>query len=363
MGKVFPRSRLYGRLLLVCPVKTFAAILVQQNHLLQIVELEIPPLKKGQVLVRMAYSGLCHTQLNEWKGTKGPDPYLPHTLGHEGSGTVLEIGEGVTKVKPGDHVVLSWIKGMGLDAPSTTYLWNGQAVNSGAISTFLEKTIVSENRLVPISPQIPLKEAALLGCAIPTGAGVVFNEMNVLENQSIAIFGVGGIGSSAILAAQHAKANPIIAIDIHEEKLERAKQLGATHLIHAAHEHPLSQISAISGGKGLDFALESAGKAKTMEWAFECVKAPGGLCILAGNLPKGEKIQIDPFELIRGKRIVGTWGGGVQIDRDMPKFIEKFIKKKSGLDSLISHEVPLHGINQLMSLLQDGKIARGLIAF
>ena len=344
-------------------MKTLAAVLVQQNHPLQIVELRVPPLKKGQVLVQMTYSGLCHTQLNEWAGTKGPDPYLPHTLGHEGSGIVLEIGEGVTKVKSGDHVVLSWIKGGGLDAPSTTYLWNEQPVNSGAISTFIEKTVVSENRLTPISLKIPLKEAALFGCAIPTGAGVIFNEMRLAKNESIAIFGVGGIGSSAILAAHQAKAKLIIAIDIHEEKLQRARELGATHLINATEKDALSKINIITENKGVDFALESAGKASTMEWAFDCIKAPGGLCVLAGNLPIGEKIHIDPFELIKGKKIRGTWGGGVKMDRDMPKFIKKFIHRKISLKSLISHEVPLIEINQLMGLLQAGKIARGLISF
>lgn len=344
-------------------MKTLAAVLFEQNQPLQVIELEIPPLKKGQVLVQMAYSGLCHTQLNEWKGTKGPDPYLPHTLGHEGSGIVLEVGEGVTKVKPNDPVVLSWIKGTGLDAPSTSYLCGGKKINSGAISTFMERTIVSENRLIPIPPEIPLREAALLGCAIPTGAGVVFNEMQVSENKSFAVFGVGGIGLSAILAAKQAGADPIIAIDLHREKLEKAKQLGATHIILASEESPIEKIFQITNGKGVDFSLESAGKAKTMEMAFEIVQAPGGLCVLAGNLAKGEKIQIDPFELIRGKKIVGTWGGGVKIDRDVPRFIEKFIQQKSSLTSLISHEVPLAGINDLMHLLLTGTIARGLIAF
>lgn len=342
-------------------MKTQAAILVEQNCPLEIVELKIPPLKKGQVLVKIAYSGLCHSQLNEWKGTKGPDPYLPHTLGHEGSGIVLDIGEGVTKVKPGDPVVLSWIKGFGLDVPSTTYLWGEKTVNSGAISTFMEKTVVSENRLIPISSDLPLREAALLGCAIPTGAGVVFNEMGIRQNQSIAIFGIGGIGSSAILAASHAKAHPIIAIDVHDEKLERAVQLGATHVIHAMKENPLTQIFEILDGKGVDFALECAGRKEVMEMAFASIKT-SGLCVLAGNLPKGEMIQIDPFELIKGKKVIGTWGGNSRIDQDVPRFAEIFFKAKNVLQSLISHEMPLSKINELMQALSLGKIARGLIA-
>ncbi len=342
-------------------MKTLAAVLVQLNQPLEILELDIPPLKKGQVLVQLAYSGLCHTQLNEWKGSKGPDRFLPHTLGHEGSGTVLEIGEGVTKVKPGDHVVLSWIKGTGLDVPNTAYQAKGQTVNSGAISTFLEKAVISENRVIPISSKVPLKEAALLGCAIPTGAGVVFNEMQLKPGQSIIVFGVGGIGSSALLAASHAKAHPIVAVDIHEEKLTRAKQLGATHTIHASHAK--AKLSEIFDGKGADFALESAGRREVMEMAFESVKSSGGHCVLAGNLPKDEKIQIDPFELIKGKKIVGTWGGNTRIDQGVPRYADIFLKDPSITKNMISHEVRLHEINQLMDAMNKGLTARGLIAF
>jgi S-(hydroxymethyl)glutathione dehydrogenase/alcohol dehydrogenase len=273
---------------------------------------------------------------------------------------VLEIGEGVSKVKPGDHVVLSWIKGSGIDVPGTTYKWGDKTVNSGAISTFMEKTVVSENRLIPIDRSFPLREAALLGCAIPTGAGVIFNEMKLKEKQSIAVFGIGGIGASAILAASHAKAYPIVAIDVHDEKLERAKQLGATHAIHAIRENPLAKIGEIFQGKGVDFALECAGRKEVMETAFESIKA-GGLCVLAGNLPKGQKIEIDPFELIRGKKIVGTWGGSAHVDQDIPRFAEVFLKNKEALKLLISHEVPLSGINELMQALYQGKIARGLV--
>ncbi|MBS0624626.1 MAG: zinc-binding dehydrogenase [Verrucomicrobia bacterium] len=344
-------------------MKTKAALLVRLNQPLEIREISLPALKRGQVLVKMAYAGLCHSQLNEWKGTKGPDPYLPHTLGHEGSGIVLDVGEGVTKVKPGDHVVLSWIKGSGIDVPNANYLCEGQNINSGAISTFLEKAVISENRLIPIPSDISLKEAALLGCAIPTGAGVVMNDMQVQSGQSIAVFGIGGIGLSAILAAKFMKANPIVAIDVHEEKLERALQMGATHAIHAIKENVKDKIIEIFKGKGADFALESAGRKEVMEMAFEAVRPSGGYCVLAGNLPKGDKIQIDPFDLIRGKKIVGTWGGSTQIDRDVPRYAQLFIKEDNLLKPMISHEVRLDEINHLMQLLDKGLIARGLVNF
>lgn len=343
-------------------MKTLAAVLIAQRQPLEILELDIPALNKGQILVQISYAGLCHSQLNEWKGIKGPDHYLPHTLGHEGSGIVIDVGPGVTKVKQGDHVVLSWIKGIGLDAPGAIYKHNGSNINSGPISTFMETAIIAENRVIPIPPHVSLKEAALLGCAVPTGAGVVMNDMQMKKGQSIAIFGVGGIGLSALLAAKYLEAFPLVAIDVQEEKLQKALSLGATHIIQAGKENVHERLVAIFGGKGADFALESAGKKEVMEIAFESVKSSGGYCVVAGNLPKGEKISIDPFELIKGKKIVGTWGGGAQIDRDVQRYVEIFLKGEGKLKPLISHEVSLNQINTLMEALDKGLIARGLIS-
>jgi S-(hydroxymethyl)glutathione dehydrogenase/alcohol dehydrogenase len=304
--------------LLINNMKTTAAVLIGINRPLQIEELTIPPLKKGQVLVKVAYSGICHSQLNEIYGLKGEDKFLPHTLGHEGSGVVSEIGQDVTKVKPGDHVVLTWIKGSGQDMPSTQYLRkDGSIVNSGAISTFMTQAVISENRLVPITNRMPLKEAALLGCAIPTGAGIVKNTAKLQLGQSVAIFGCGGIGLSAILAAKMVGASVIIAVDIREQKLTQAKEIGATHVIDASRHVVLEEIQTITGKQGVDFAIEAAGQKMTMEVAFKAVKDKGGLCILAGNLPTGQNISIDPFDLIKGKRIIGTWGGETDPDKDI----------------------------------------------
>jgi S-(hydroxymethyl)glutathione dehydrogenase/alcohol dehydrogenase len=211
-------------------METKAAVLFKINQPLRIIDLEIPNIKPGQVLVDIKYSGICHSQLNEIKGLKGEDKYLPHTLGHEGSGIVLEVGQNVKKVKPGDHVVLTWINGGGADVPSTIYNSSEGSINSGPISTFMEKTVISENRLVPIPKEMPLKVAALLGCAMPTGAGIVSNNAKLNAGDSIAVFGVGGIGLSAILAASAIGAEKIIAVDIEEEKLELSKEIGATHI-------------------------------------------------------------------------------------------------------------------------------------
>ena len=344
-------------------MKTKAAILEKISHPLALWEMTIPSLLPGQVLVKMAFSGICRTQINEILGFKGEDHYLPHTLGHEGSGIVVDVGPNVDKVKVGDPVVVSWIKGKGKDIPSTKYFAGSVQVNSGAVSTFLEYAVISENRLVVLPKEIELREAALLGCAFSTGAGTVWNEMEIQPEQSIAIFGLGGIGMSALIAAVIAKAYPIIAVDIHEEKLQKAKSLGATHLIDAKKESFLSHIQHATQGKMVDFSFESAGINSAMESAFQAVKPKTGKCFIAGNLENGKKIQINPFDLILGKKIYGTWGGKTDPDEDIPKYCKLIKEQRLLLSPLISHEVPLDNINELITLFQENKVQRGLIAF
>jgi len=340
--------------------KTLAAVLEQPNKPLNIRELMIPDLKPGQVLVEVAYSGVCHSQLLEVRGKRGPDRYLPHTLGHEGSGTVLEVGAGVTKVKPGDRVVLSWIKGSGADVPSTVYQSAEGPVNSGAISTFMHHTVTCENRVTPIPDAMPLHEAALLGCAIPTGAGIILNMARVRPGSCVAVFGVGGIGLSAVLAADLVHATTIIAVDVFDHKLEQARRVGATHLINAHQQDPLMRILEITRGHGVDYAIEAAGQRETMETAFKAVRDNGGLCVLAGNLPHGERISLDPMDLIRGKRIVGTWGGESRPDWDIPLYVDMYLAGKLKLDSLITHEYRLEDVNQAFDDLEQGKVGRAL---
>lgn len=343
---------------------TKAAILSQINQPLEIDELIMPDVKRGQVLVKIAYSGVCHSQLNEIRGLKGEDKFLPHTLGHEGSGIVIDVGPEVQKVQAGDHVVLTWIKGSGFDVPATQYQRpNGAVVNSGAISTFMEYSIISENRLVPIPREMPLKEAALLGCAIPTGAGIVMNTARVQRGNSVAVFGVGGIGLSALLAAKIMGAAVIIAVDIREQKLIQAKEIGATHIINASCQDALDAIQTITHGRGVDFAIEAAGQRETMETAFKSVKDKGGLCILAGNLPAGQQISIDPFELIKGKRIIGTWGGETDPDRDIPNYVGHFLSDRLNLSLLISDIYHLDKINDSINYLATGRVNRALIEF
>jgi S-(hydroxymethyl)glutathione dehydrogenase/alcohol dehydrogenase len=342
-------------------VRTEAAILVEINQPLLHADLTLPELMPGQVLVEVAYSGVCHSQLHEVRGRRGPDRFLPHTLGHEGSGTVLAVADGIAKVRPGDRVVLTWIKGRGAEVPTTVYHDGATAVNSGALSTFMRHTVTCENRVVPIAQNVPLREAALLGCAVPTGVGMVLNAAKMNRASSVAVFGVGGIGLSAVMAARMLDANPLIAIDVVDAKLAEAVRLGATHTVNALQREPLSAILELTGGKGVDYAIESAGRHETMETAFRSVRSQGGLCVLAGNLPHGERIAIDPFDLIRGKRIVGTWGGETQPDEDIPRFARWFAEGRLPLSELITHEYPLEAINEALLDIEQGRVSRALI--
>jgi S-(hydroxymethyl)glutathione dehydrogenase/alcohol dehydrogenase len=342
-------------------VQTEAAILVELNCPLRHATLTLPELKPGQVLVEVAYSGVCHSQLHEVRGRRGPDRFLPHTLGHEGSGTVLAVGDGVTKVSAGDRVVLTWIKGCGAEVPSTIYRDGAATVNSGALCTFMRHTVTCENRVVPLSAAMPLREAALLGCAVPTGAGMVLNAAKVKPASSVVVFGVGGIGLSALLAARTLAAAPLIAVDVVEAKLAEALRLGATHAVNSLQRDPLVAIHDWTGGKGVDYAIECAGRRETMETAFRSVRNQGGLCVLAGNLPHGERIGIDPFDLIRGKQLVGTWGGETRPDEDLPRYAEWFLQGRLPLAELITHEYSLEEINTALAEMEQGRVSRALI--
>lgn len=340
---------------------TSAAVLFELAKPLRLLDLEIPPLKPGQVLVDVAYSGVCHSQLNEARGRKGPDNYLPHALGHEGSGTIRAVGENVTKVKPGDHVVLSWLKGSGADVPGTVYGSAEGKINSGAIATFMRQTVTCENRVTVIPESMPLKLAALLGCAIPTGAGVIFNTSGLKAGESVAVFGAGGIGLSAIMGAVGVGASPIIAIDIVSEKLAKAKELGATHTINPNDGDPIAAIREITGGKGVRVAVECAGVVAVMEAAFESVSNGGGLCIVAGNPPHGQTIRLNPFSLISGKRIIGTWGGESKPDVDIPRYVEMFTSGKLALETMGTDEYDLADINRALEDLEGSRVIRGMI--
>ena len=339
---------------------TQAAVLYGMNEQLVIDELELPILKEGQVLVKILYAGVCHSQLNEIKGLKGEDRFLPHLLGHEGSGIIEEIGPEVTKVKKGDYVVLSWIKGEGKDIPSSQYSLNEKKINSGAIATFNQYSVISENRVCKITTEVPPDVAALLGCAIPTGAGIIKNEIGLKKQDSIVIFGIGGIGSGALIYASSLGCTNVIAVDINNEKLNFAKEIGATHTINSTTENPITKIREITDGKGVDYAVECSGNRQAMELAYQSIK-DSGTAVIAGNLKKEERISIDPFDLIKGKKIIGTWGGKTNPDEDTPYYAQKYLNEGIRFNKLITKIYPLKSINQAIKDLEEGKVIRAMI--
>lgn len=339
---------------------TTAAVLERTGEPLRLRTLTIPALRAGQVLVEVAWSGVCGSQLLEVDGGRGEDRYLPHGLGHEGSGTVLAVGDGVTKVRAGDRVVLTWIKGSGADVPGTVYESAEGPVNSGAVITFARHAVVSENRVVPIPPSMPFREAALLGCAVPTGIGSVVHTGGAQAGSTVAIFGVGGVGLAAVMGARLARAEMIVAVDVRTSTLERARYLGATHTVDATREDALAAVRTLTGGRGVDIAIEAAGRETTMEAAFQATR-DGGVCVIAGNPPAGVRIAIDPMALIRGRRIVGTWGGDTRPDLDIPRYVSAFQAGELPLGHLAGGEFSLADVNEAIDTLRHGGAGRPLI--
>lgn len=342
-------------------MQTRAAILYELNQPLRIEKLELPKLRSGQVLVKVSYSGVCHSQVMEARGKRGPDPYLPHLLGHEGSGIVIEVGEDVKKVKRGESVVLTWIKGGGAECGGSQYRKGDLVINAGPVTTFSDYAVVSENRCVRIPRDVPMDIAALLGCAVPTGAGVIINTLNPAPNSSIVIWGGGGIGLSAVMAAKLTRCHPIIAVDVHESKLEMAHTFGATHLVNARTEDAQARIHEIAGSDGVDYAVEAAGRTDTIEQAFQVVRKKGGSCVFASHPPSGERICLDPHDLISGKQIRGSWGGESNPDIDIPRFAELYLEGQLPLENLITHRYPLANINKALHDLEQGKVGRPLV--
>lgn len=341
-------------------MKTLAAILIETGKPLALEEIEIPKLKAGQVLVEIKTSGVCHTQVSECRGHRGKDAYLPHCLGHEGSGVVLETGDGVTRVKSGDRVLLSWMKGAGADVPGTVYTSTLGNVNAGGITTFSQHAVVSENRLTVLPSQIPFREAAILGCAVPTGIGAVMNTAEAKAGQSAVVFGVGGIGLCAIAGAVIAGCNPVVAIDVKREKLETAKSLGATHGFEVNGNDVVAALKALVKG-GFDIAIEASGRPQAMTQALQAVRNQGGIAVVLGNARFGESLSIDPRELNNGKQLRGSWGGDNKPERDFPRYFDYLADGKLRIEPLLSNSYSLPEINQAIDDLESGKTVRPLI--
>ena len=339
-----------------------AAILCELNQPLKIHEaIETPEPGPGQVLVKIAYAGVCHSQLMEARGHRGKDPYLPHLLGHEGSGVVQATGEGVTKVRPGDRVILGWIRGLGMDASGIRYRKGADVFNAGAVTTFNDHAVVAENRCIPLPKGIRMDIAVLFGCALPTGAGIVMNTLQPVAGSSVAVFGLGGIGLSALMACGLYDCAKVIAVDVSQEKLDLAREFGATHAVDASRSNAVDEVRNLTGGAGADYAVEAAGGARTIEQAFDAVRRGGGFCVFASHPAHGERVSLDPYEMICGKRIAGSWGGECRPDRDVPKLAELYRRGKLPLEKLISRRYRLDDINQALNDLERGAVLRPLI--
>ena len=339
-----------------------AAVLTELGKPLEILTgIKIPELQRGQVLVRVAYSGVCFSQVMEARGGRGKDPFLPHLLGHEGTAVVESIGEGVQKVKKGDRVVLTWIKGEGLDAGGVKYRHNDNTINAGGVTTFNEMAVVSENRIVPLPSGIPMDVGVLFGCALLTGAGIVLNMLRPEAGSTMAVFGLGGVGLSALSVAGTFGVSKVIAVDVEAHKLSLAREFGATDVIDASVEDPVERIRAITGGAGVDYAVEAGGSTKTIEQAFQSVRKFGGLCVFASHPPSGQTIKLDPYDLICGRRIEGTWGGSSKPDRDIPLLANTYLSRKIPFEKMITKKYSLEGINEALDDLEARRAARPLI--
>ena len=336
-----------------------AAILAESRKPLIVDEIALPEeLGVGQALVKVLHTSICGAQLNEIAAAKGPDKFLPHLLGHEASGRVVEVGPGVTNVKPGDTVVLHWRPSQGIQCAPPAYRWRGAKLNAGWITTFNEYAVVSENRMTVIPVDFDLKTAPLLGCAVTTAAGVINNDAKVKIGESVVIFGVGGVGLNLVQFAALAGANPIVAVDLLDNKLEMASKRGATHCVNAKTGNPEAEIRDIVGAKGPDKVVETTGVKSVIEMAYDLTH-PDGTCVLVG-VPN-EKVTIYTLPIHFNKVLTGSHGGDAVPHVDIPRIIRLVKAGRLSFDGIITHEFALDEINAALDLVRSGTAGRVLL--
>jgi S-(hydroxymethyl)glutathione dehydrogenase/alcohol dehydrogenase len=339
------------------PKSTRAAILVELNQPLVIDEIGLPQaLEPGQVLVRIHYSGICGSQLGEIDGAKGEDKYLPHLLGHEGSGVVQAVGPAVRFVKPGDRVVLHWRKSQGIEAVPPKYSWRGKPLNAGWVTTFNQHAIVSENRLTRIDESVDMQVAALYGCAVTTGFGVAENNARIRLGESVVVFGAGGVGLNIIQAAALLSAYPIVAVDLHDSRLELAQRLGATHAVNSAKVDAKAALARIVGTQGVDVFVDNTGQPAIIELGYELTRAQGRV-VLVGVPRKGRTINIYSLPLHFGKTISGSHGGEAVPHLDIPRYQKLLDAGRMQLQPLITDLFGLDQINHAIAGMRHGTIA------
>lgn len=357
-----------------------AAIMHAAHQPLTIEDVQVAKPKRREVLVRTAFAGLCHSDLHFMEGLY-PTP-TPIILGHESAGIVEQVGEDVTYLKPGDHVIscLSVFCGTCeycntghpnlcsdtevklMPGAARRYSWKGQTVHQFAnLSSFAEQMLVHENALVKVNDEIPLDIGALVGCGVVTGVGAVFNAAKVDAGSTVAVLGCGGIGLSAINGAAVAGASRIIAIDTVPSKLEVARAMGATDTINASNVDAVEAVKELTGG-GVHYSFEAIGAKKTAEQSFQMLR-PGGLATIIGMVPFGTKIELHGADFLRDRKIQGTSMGGNRFRVDMPRMLTLWQQGKLKLDHLISGHIKLEQINEGYAALKSASPVRNIIKF
>lgn len=367
-------------------MRTRAAVFTAPNEPLDIRELDVADPGPGEVLVRLVASGVCHSDYHVVKGDWGVE--APVVLGHEGAGVVERVGPGVTSVADGDHVILSWVpycgecydcaagkpalcqkvqdtayNGLMLDG--TTRLSDGdhEVYSYCATASFSEYSVVPETGVVKIRRDAPLDRAALIGCAVTTGVGAVINTADVRPGQTVLIIGCGGVGLSAVMGARLLSAGTIIAADLHDGALEKARQLGATHTVNTGTEDLTDAVARIAGSHGVDWAFEAIGLKPTIEQAFELVR-PGGTAVVIGQAAEGVTIEIDPFVMSdREKSLIGSSYGSASPAIDFPRLVELYMNGRLDLDVLVARTAPLEQINEAFAAMGRGEAARTVLTF
>jgi len=369
-------------------IKSRAAVAWEAGKPLEIEEVDVMGPKQGEVLLRMVASGVCHTDAFTLSGDD-PEGRFPVILGHEGGAVVEEVGSGVSSVVPGDHVIplytpecgkckfclsgktnlcqaIRATQGQGLMPDGTTRFYkNGQPIlHYMGTSTFTEYTVVPEIAVAKISKEAPLDKACLLGCGVTTGLGAVLNTAKVEPGTTVAVFGLGGIGLSAIMGAKIAKAQRIIGIDINPAKFEMARQFGATDCINPLdYDQSIQDVLIEMTDGGVDYSFECIGNTDVMRSALECCHKGWGESVIVGVAGAGQEISTCPFQLVTGRVWRGTAFGGVRGRSELPGYVERYLRGEIKLDEFVTHTMGLEDVNKAFDLMHEGKSIRTVLLF